>query len=306
MELGKYQYLAYHLNILSDLPLTHLDEIEVKKNIDLFVTHKPIFQNPTLELTKVYRRGLNAAFCQVDGNSLLLDWSPLMKFLAVSGKELIIDTTQKEEDLVSLFALSEALGMILFQRGYFLLHASCVNINDKAVVFLGEPGAGKSTIAAAFAKAGFKILSDDMVCIDVQGKREINVIPSFPQIKVWKETAEKLELDANSLESISEGIKKYAWKNTSTFQQSALPLNSFVIISAPKQIQNIQVLSSSQIPIELIKHFPLPEQLLKGNVLKMYFEKSILIAKHAKAFEVSRSASFEEIPNFIDLIVRSI
>ena len=50
-----------------------------------------------------------------------------------------------------LGGLAQGLGIsiLLHQRGYVTLHASCVNLGSGAVAFLGDSTAGKSFIAAA-------------------------------------------------------------------------------------------------------------------------------------------------------------
>jgi hypothetical protein len=47
-----------------------------------------------------------------------------------------------------------------------LLHASAVQIDDRAAMFSGPSGAGKSTIAAGLVAAGFDYLTDDVVVIE--------------------------------------------------------------------------------------------------------------------------------------------
>ena len=51
------------------------------------------------------------------------------------------------------YLLGPVLGIFLRLRGETCLHASAVTFDDHAVVFVGPPGAGKSTTAAAFALA---------------------------------------------------------------------------------------------------------------------------------------------------------
>ncbi|WP_326533773.1 HprK-related kinase A [Pseudorhodoferax sp.] len=49
---------------------------------------------------------------------------------------------------------------------YLLLHAAVLERNGRAVVLPGEPGAGKSTLTAALALSGYRLLSDEMTIID--------------------------------------------------------------------------------------------------------------------------------------------
>ena len=63
------------------------------------------------------------------------------------------------------YLLGPVFGFTLRLRGVTCLHASAVVIDEQAVVFLGQSGAGKSTTAAAFAQLGYPVLSDDVVAL---------------------------------------------------------------------------------------------------------------------------------------------
>ncbi|MFT3720049.1 HprK-related kinase A [Pseudorhodoferax sp.] len=49
---------------------------------------------------------------------------------------------------------------------YLLLHAAVLERNGQAIVLPGHPGAGKSTLTAALALSGYRLLSDEMALID--------------------------------------------------------------------------------------------------------------------------------------------
>ena len=61
------------------------------------------------------------------------------------------------------YLLGPVLGLLLRFRGITCLHASAVAIDGSVIAFVGAEGAGKSTTAAAFARAGFAAVSDDVV-----------------------------------------------------------------------------------------------------------------------------------------------
>lgn len=52
-----------------------------------------------------------------------------------------------------------------------LLHAAVLERGGRAVVLPGEPGAGKSTLAAALMLGGWRLLSDEMAIVDLAGDR---------------------------------------------------------------------------------------------------------------------------------------
>ena len=64
-----------------------------------------------------------------------------------------------------LFFFLYPLSLLLENFGYFRVHSSCVNIKDKAFLFTGDSGSGKSTSAFAVAANGGSIISDDMTFI---------------------------------------------------------------------------------------------------------------------------------------------
>jgi len=49
---------------------------------------------------------------------------------------------------------------------YLMLHAAVLERNGKAVILPGDPGAGKSTLTAALALSGWRLLSDEITLID--------------------------------------------------------------------------------------------------------------------------------------------
>ncbi|HAK54406.1 MAG: hypothetical protein QF463_06135 [Vicinamibacterales bacterium] len=63
------------------------------------------------------------------------------------------------------YLLGPVLGFLLRLRGTVCLHASAVVVDDQAIALVGPPGAGKSTTAAALARRGVAVLSDDVVAL---------------------------------------------------------------------------------------------------------------------------------------------
>lgn len=299
MELTLYYYQAYGLSIASEIPLPPL-RVTATTTADLTIKREELPESPPLESTKIYRAGLNAQFAQKGLDYLWLDWTPLVSFMALKGKELLVDTTQTDEDLVSLFTLSEALGLVLFQKGYFLLHGSAVRIGDKGVVFLGEPGAGKSTTIAACAQKGHTVISDDMVCIQVNKTGNLLLIPAFSQIKIWRNTVDGLRLHQEKMAPVREGVGKFSWHDSVKFEENAVPLTEiFVLLPPDEPGSTTNPLPASQVPVELLHHFPLADALLNGKPLEDYFKKSVAIAQTIPLFRMSRPANFTALYEFV-------
>jgi len=300
MELIRYYYTAYGLTIGSEIILLPLQEI-APKSVDLVIKRGQLLNPPYWQSTKIYRAGLQARFAQNGPDQFWLDWSPMMSFMARQGNELVLDTEQIDVDLISLFTLSEAIGLILFQKGYFLLHGSAIQVNNEGVVFLGEPGAGKSTTVAAFAQKGVSVINDDMVCILISEAGQPFLIPSFPQIKIWGNSVAGLQVSTEHLGHVREGVDKFSWQQPGSFAQQAVPLKQIFVLTPPQRTESTySQLPKNQVPVELLRYFPLADGLLYGQALKTYFEQSVVLANTAPVVRMSRPVDFVSLYAFVD------
>jgi HPr kinase/phosphorylase len=57
------------------------------------------------------------------------------------------------------------------------LHASCVSVNDKAVLIRGKPGSGKSDLALRLIDEGAALVSDDQTELHLMGRRIVAHAP---------------------------------------------------------------------------------------------------------------------------------
>ena len=89
------------------------------------------------------------------------------------------------------YLLGPVLGFVLRLRGVTPLHASAVAMGDQAVALLGPAGAGKSTTAAAFAKLGDFVLSDDVVPLR-EAKGSFLVLSGYPRLCLWPDSVRRL------------------------------------------------------------------------------------------------------------------
>jgi hypothetical protein len=76
------------------------------------------------------------------------------------------------------------LSSLLLLEGDTPLHGSALKIGGRAACFLGAPGAGKSTAAAACVLGGFGLITDDLLTIRERGATA-HVFPGYPEIRLW-------------------------------------------------------------------------------------------------------------------------
>ncbi len=129
-----------------------------------------------------------------DGKSVWSMWS----------EPLSIDDT-------ATYLLGPVLGLVLRLRGVTCLHASAIAFGAAedllAAAFVGAEGAGKSTTAAALARQGLTVLSDDIVALE-EGDSRFLVRPAYPYLCLWPESVASLYGSADALPAFAAGYDK--------------------------------------------------------------------------------------------------
>lgn len=292
-----YFYKAYGLNIFSEIELPELSIAPPLISWDLHIKRGVIIP-PKLKKTSIYRRGIRALFGK-NSENLVLHWEGVATFEAINGNELTVDAHTEDNNLISLFTVSEGLGLILFQKGYFLLHASSVKVGDKAWCFMGSPGAGKSTTAAAFIKAGCPLLSDDLTAISFDRDGKAYIIPAYPQLKIWDNTVNGLEYNRSDLQPVSEGVNKFSYKPNGNFDLEPVLLGAIYFLHKAKNQPKLAELNTFSIPVETLKNFPLPFSLLSGESIKQHFLQSLQCAESAEIWRKRRPDGFELLEKWV-------
>ncbi len=187
------RYQAYGLVIASGFPLrlptavgAPEPEIEfLKRERCFFLRHETFRRHPngSSRLQHVRLR---------DGTDYLR-WPKLGEFLIRRGGRQIIGRPLDgiSHETFQAYLLTRALSFALLKLGIEPLHATAVAIGGKAVAFLGDCGYGKSTLAAACVKAGFPLVTDDLLVLK-KTHGQLLAYPGVPRIKLMPSVAQRL------------------------------------------------------------------------------------------------------------------
>lgn len=119
---------------------------------------------------------------------LELYFPPTGRFAIHPGGRIEYDPTPGvDARLIEFPILGPVLGLALQLRGLLVLHGSAVEIGGRAAIFLGDKGAGKSTLAAACLRAGHRLLTDDLAVLEHKADGSWRVLPAFGQLKLSPE-----------------------------------------------------------------------------------------------------------------------
>ncbi len=96
----------------------------------------------------------------------------------------------EQEHLVSI--VTQTLLQIAYRHCDFLIavHAAVLSVRNRCVIFPGESGAGKTTLATALMRDGFQYLTDEVALLD-RSTRYVIPVPVSLRIKegAWETTA---------------------------------------------------------------------------------------------------------------------
>jgi len=130
---------------------------------------------------------------RLPGGAVYLHWPRLSEFIvAPEGDEIAVHPVD-EAALEPLHAhlLGPVLSFALIKQGFDPFHATVVNVNGKAIALLGHSGYGKSTLAAAFLRAGHTLLTDDLLVLTADASGWV-AHPGPARIKLFPEIAARL------------------------------------------------------------------------------------------------------------------
>ena len=88
-----------------------------------------------------------------------------------------------DERNVRHILIDHVLPRIAAARGSFVLHSSGVRVDDEVVLFLGDSGAGKSTIAAHFQRRNGLLLSDDCFLL-APNSASVTACPTYGSLRL--------------------------------------------------------------------------------------------------------------------------
>jgi dephospho-CoA kinase len=205
--------------------------------------------------------------------------------------EIILDKKNGPVDRVSrLFVLGIGLSILLYKRGKLVLHSSAVKTNEGTALFVGEKGAGKSTLAATFASEGRRVISDDIVniCFD----EKVNTNPGVPSIKLWKKSLHLLEDENLAIERVHDEIKKYIVIPDRINKNSRHEVKGIFSLGFDEDISVRRVRPRDSFS-KLLRHSYLPKSLIKSmGAQKGHFRRCVRLSREVPMYHLNRPEDY--------------
>ncbi|MDP4083159.1 MAG: aldolase [Bacillota bacterium] len=298
----KYRYDALGLKILSEICLPELSEWKEQNDKPLIEIVKRDLYNVWSTFDEKSRKRY-----MVDMNQIMFEVPETAIFSIEDGKRIVVSPSNgAEEDKIRLYILGTCIGAVLIQKKILALHGSAVVIDGKAYAFIGESGAGKSTIATALMNKGYPLLSDDIIPIHFYEDTPF-VIPTYPQQKLWQESLEQFGMDSLHLSPLFERETKFSVPVRSNFFNQPLPLAGVFELSKTdiRKCKVNGVKGLQQFPI-LFKHTFRNIFITAMGLRDWHFSESARLVKKISMYQLQRPFIGFNTDQLVELILTSI
>lgn len=239
---------------------------------------------------------------RIRGNTVHYVWRDYGQFLLKGGREVqYCPLPGASDETVRAPLLGVVLGTVLHQRGTYTLHASAVSVEDGAVAFIGQKGAGKSTTAAALHQRGHRLLTDDVMAVEFTEQGTLVVQPSFPRIKLQPDAISALGHEPTSLPLLHTNLDKRVYSADRHFRPGAIPLRRIYVLSWGDTYRSSQ-LSSTEALIQLLSHSYAARFLGADAAGEKHFRQSQAITQKVPVHRLERPSDLDRLSAYLDYI----
>jgi len=300
-----YRYSAFGLCIESTIKFDELSvELNPKREVDLFIREKNLnFVIAPMGEAKSYMDYENPT-------GVLMMWPGVAAVKIKSASEVEIQCYPGiPEKYMAFPVLGPIMGWILHQKGLLVLHSSAVRMDGKSIAFMGDKRAGKSTTAAAFLKAGAKLLTDDLLAIDMSYTPKPMIRPAFAQIKLNEESSHLMKIpDSKALPLVMPGFEKRQYRLNS-MESELVPSDVFFVIERGGEVPQITWLEGGAGFPKLIRYsynvrFSEAPDSLQNHA--QHFENCVMLENKASVGILNIPSGIEQLGTTIDFVRKAL
>ena len=271
---------AFGLHVRSEvpLPLDEDDPTDADGNVDVSEGRVRFPSGQDGEIT--FREG--DVFLRVDG----------VGAFRIGTDSVVVDRADGVADgTLAAAILGRVLAVLLYRRGYLVMHGSGAAIDGSGAAFVGLKGSGKSSVAAGLYARGHASVTDDIVVVRL-GDRP-SLVPSFPRIKLDERTLATLGLVDGGRET--DGKRWHAVDDR--FNGDPVPLDTvFVLEERDVDGPTVDALEPATAMERLLRHSASAELVEATETEERHFRECAQVADAADVKRLYRPDDLSQLP----------
>ena len=295
-------YYVYGLNIKSEIEIQEFEKIDRIENKDIVTIRYSKMQK---EIKDKILEGCNI---QLFKDKIWFHINNIATYCITNGNSIVGEGCETADmQVMKVYIMCSCLGFIMLQRDMVAIHGAVIEMDNKAVIFTGDKGAGKSTLSTALRERGYRFISDDVA--STKFDKVPYVMPGFPYQKLCKSAMDNFNYKKDEYISfMGDDEIKYIVPAKDKFVYEDRELTAIVKLS---------VGSVEEVTIEELrggeKLNNIIENIYRGEYIKYldgmnpkYFKQCLNIAKNIRFFKITRPVNKFTVDEQIELIERAI
>ena len=181
-------YYVYGLKIKSQIEIEEFVKLDNINDEDVVSISYGIMSD---EIKEGIREGKRI---ELNDNKIWFHINDIATYCVSNGNKVEVELCANADmKLMKIYVMCSCLGFIMLQKKMVAIHGGVIEIDNKAVIFTGDRGAGKSTLTTALREKGYKFISDNVAGIKID--KVPYVMPGFPYQKLCESAMDKFGYD---------------------------------------------------------------------------------------------------------------
>jgi hypothetical protein len=281
------KYKAFDLIFESEIVLPYIPEATGKT--DVLIKEGNVPDN----LPHPVEKGV--AF-EIAPNEFLLTVPDIARFYISNGDHILFQRLNDVPDHeVIAFLLGIIMAPLMQQRQHLTLHASAVLYQGKALLFMGNSGVGKSTLASAFYNEGATFITDDLGVIAFSNDGRAKLLPSFPLMKLWQDILDKNHILERKKVIFRSGVNKYYIPVQESFPDEPVEIGAvFALTTGNEEDIEIEKIQGVE-KFNILKNYTFRMRFIKGLGFKnMHFSSCGRMATQCDVYRIKRPKKLKD------------
>jgi hypothetical protein len=165
--------------------------------------------------------------------------------IAANAKEIsCYSLSGVPQETIRHLLLDQVLPRCLAHQGKIMVHASAVQLEQGLLLFIGDSGTGKSTLAGDFHQMGQPVVSDDCLWVK-ENKERIWAVPTYGGLRLWEDSLEALfPSEQDTLPMAHYSSKKRVPLAGQDFPEfgEGYPVLAVIILAPPDQVSHREII----------------------------------------------------------------
>jgi len=281
------KYLGFGLNINSEIEFPELLETDfIAPDLEILLGKVP-------EIKEAINFSSSNFEYNISDHEFAFKVKNIVHYYANSGRQIVVEPIGeiKNKRDIRLYILATVMAAILMQRRLMPLHSSAISYHGELYCICGDSGVGKTTTISYLSNKGYDIFSDDILVLNKDKENDITANASYPMIKLWGDTLEKMNDSRYSNKSfpIMPGMDKYGFFFHKRFNTNRLTIKKIFIIKKQecrdifiKEIKGFDAFTS------LMKQIYRPMLIQSNSLKQLCFLMISNLARESKIYEIIR------------------